>query len=75
MKCAAPWAFLKVKLSMADMPDTFTPWDGKRKFKGERLLQVWFRCGRASKDILPAQRWNGIWQDSDYDIIGVRPVE
>lgn len=65
-------------------PDGFTPWDGTREFRGDRMLIVRFRNGATSKDALPAYKWRGKWGRQrngkrfpdgwDYDIIAVRVV-
>jgi len=60
---------------MTELPEGYTPWKGDRKFHGMRPLRVLFRCGRESKDVLPAEQWNGVWQPEGsypYDIIAVK---
>lgn len=51
------------------------PWTGDRPFRGEKLLRVKFKCGKISKDALPAHKWNGRWLGSPYDIEFVRVEE
>lgn len=55
------------------------PWNGKRQFKGDRMLQVRFRNGIESRDILPAEKWRGKWghpfpDNADFDIVAVRDM-
>ena len=45
------------------MSDGWTKWHGDRPFRGDKLLRVRFRCGKISKDALPAHKWNGRWLD------------
>lgn len=50
-------------------------WDGKRAFKGSKILRVRYRCGMISKQALPAEKWHGTWDrgpDWGWDIIAVR---
>ena len=56
------------------------PWNGKRPFKGDRILIVRFRNGKVSKQSLPAHRWRGKWGDPfpdhwGWDIVAVRTAE
>lgn len=65
--------------------DDWLDWDGKRPFRGDTLLQVRFRNGQESRQILPAWKWRGKWGKQpkgrafpspyDFDIIAVRKVQ
>lgn len=56
--------------------DEWTPWDGKRPFKGDRLIRVQYRNGVVSKQALPAKDWRGKWgaEADDWDIVAVAKV-
>lgn len=65
------------------MPDNWLPWDGKRKFKGDKPLSVRFRNGTIADThqgvtVLPAHQWHGRWDRGPgwgWDIVAVRVVE
>lgn len=55
-------------------------WDGKRAFKGDRLIQVQYRIGSWSKQTCPASGFRGKWghpfpTDYEFDVVRVRYVE
>lgn len=57
----------------------WTPWDGKRDFRGDKLLSVKFRNGSIAKTPLPASKWRGRWggkfpKDYEFDIVAVSVV-
>lgn len=60
--------------------DGWLPWDGKRAFRGERMLSVRFRNGRIAQThqgatVLAAHKWYGVWQDSPWDIVAVKAYD
>lgn len=55
----------------------WTEWDGKRDFKGNRLLRAKFRNGTESRHVLEAHKWRGknggkFPRNYDFDIVAVR---
>ena len=56
---------------------TEVEWDGSREFKGDRMIQVQYRCGDWSKQTAPAKGFRGKWgapfpKNYEYDVVRVR---